>query len=217
MRAFLAGVLSTVAVLVLALVLLILSLPLADSRPSTPVAPASPTGAPSAVAAGETWLGDADLTSSSVLTSDGPLTDVHATGTGVRLTAKGLRADRLQVAAVLPFATAARQIGNGVELYDAGQGRAGLRRTATIFGRDLTIKATGTVRAEGGQLLIEPETVDVGGPSVLSSVLSSIARQLATIRHTVTGLPAGMRLTAVTVEQDGFGVRLEGTGVAITS
>ena len=39
--------------------------------------------------------------------------------------------------------------------------------------------------ADGGQLLIEPETVDLGGPSFLDSAASTLARSLATIRQDV--------------------------------
>jgi hypothetical protein len=52
---------------------------------------------------------------------------------------------------------------------------------------------------------------------VLDSVLSAAARRFVTFRHTVTGLPAGLRLTAVAVGQTGFEVRLAGTAVELTS
>ncbi|GAA2734055.1 hypothetical protein GCM10009867_13330 [Pedococcus aerophilus] len=213
MRSFLAGVVSTLVVLAVAAVLLVTSLPVADPAPAAP-APGRPAGAPSSVAKGETWLGDVDLSSSSVLTSDGPLTDVRATGADVRLTSNGLRAGRLDLDAVLPFATAARQIGD-VELYDAGNGRAGVRRTATVLGRDIAIRATGTVTAVDGQLVIEPESVDLGGPDFVDSALSAAARRFVTIRHTVTGLPAGMRLTRVSVQENGFRATLTGNDVIL--
>jgi hypothetical protein len=215
MRSFLAGVLTTLVALAVAAVVVLWSLPVTDPAPADPSPPPSPSGAPSSVAEGETWLGDVDLSSSSVLTSDGPLSDVRATGAGVRLTAEGLRAQRLDIGAVLPFATAARQIGD-VELYAAGNGRAGVRRTASILGRDLAIRAIGTVRAVDGQLVIEPEAVDLGGPSLVDTALSAAARRFVTIRHTVTGLPAGVRLTGVSVEQDGFRATLAGSGVVLT-
>jgi hypothetical protein len=215
MRAFLAGVLTTLLVLVVAGVLVVVSLPVADQAPP-PRPAATPTGAPSRVAEGETWLGDVDLSSSSVLTSDGPLSDVRADGSGVRLTPGGLRADRLALDAVLPFATAAAQIGDDVELYAVPGGRAGVRRTVSLLGRQVAVSATATVRAEDGQLVIEPVTVDLGGPDLLDAALSAAARRLVTIRHTVTGLPKGMTLQEVSVVQDGFRTRLTGTGVVLT-
>ena len=220
MRAFLAGVLTTLVALAVAAGFMLASLPVADpaqaspprSAPTTPSAPV----APSSVAKGETWLADVDLSSSRVLTSNGPLTDVTAKGAGVRLTSKGLRAQRLDLEAVLPFATAARQIGKDVELYDAGGGRAGVRRTETVLGRRVAVRATGTVTAVNGQLVIVPETVDLGGPGVLDSALSTAARRLVTIHHTVTGLPAGLRLTGVKVVQGGFRATLSGSDVVLT-
>jgi hypothetical protein len=220
MRAFLAGVLTTLVALAVAAVFVVASLPVADPAQATPPSPSqgAPSGpaAPSSVAKGETWLADVDLSSSRVLTSDGPLTDVTAKGAGVRLTTKGLRAQRLDLDAVLPFATAARQIGKDVELYDAGGGRVGVRRTETVLGRRVAVRATATVTPSNGQLVIVPETVDLGGPGVLDTALSTAARKLVTIRHTVTGLPAGMRLTGVKVEHDGFRATLTGSNVVLT-
>ena len=218
MRAFLAGVLTTLVGLAVAAAIAVSSLPVVDPAQAAPPSPATPsaTGAPSSVAKGETWLADVDLSSSRVLTSDGPLTDVTATGAGVRLTSQGLRAQRLDLEAVLPFATAAKQIGKDVQLYDAGGGRAGVRRIETVLGRRVAVRATGTVTAVNGQLVIVPETVDLGGPGVIDSALSTAARKLVTIRHTVTGLPAGVRLTAVKVEQGGFRAKLTGTDVVLT-
>jgi len=215
MRSFLAGVLTTLVALAVAAVVVVGTLPVADPAPATSSPSPAPSGAPASVAEGETWLSDVDLSSSTVLTSDGPLTDVQATGAGVRLTADGPRAQRLDLGAVLPFATAARQIGD-VELYAAGNGRAGVRRTASILGRDLSVRATGTVRAVDGQLVIEPESVDLGGPGLVDTALSAAARRFVTIRHTVTGLPAGMRLTGVSVQQNGFRATLSGTDVVLT-
>ncbi|GAA4708401.1 hypothetical protein GCM10025782_00240 [Pedococcus ginsenosidimutans] len=218
MRAFLAGVLTTLVGLAVAAAIAVSSLPVVDPAQAAPPSPATPSapGAPSSVAKGETWLADVDLSSSRVLTSDGPLTDVTATGAGVRLTSQGLRAQRLDLEAVLPFATAAKQIGKDVQLYDAGGGRAGVRRIETVLGRRVAVRATGTVTAVNGQLVIVPETVDLGGPGVIDSALSTAARKLVTIRHTVTGLPAGVRLTAVKVEQGGFRTKLTGTDVVLT-
>lgn len=51
--------------------------------------------------------------------------------------------------------------------------------------------------ANCGQLLIEPETVDLGGLSFLDSAVSALARSLATVRQDVPGAPEGMSLTAV--------------------
>ncbi len=221
MKNFLLGVGATLAVLALALVVLVLSLG-SGATPASGTA-ASPAPAPSAtvaqrptdLAADETWLGAVELRSQDVVSSKGDLVDVVATGSGVRFSETGLRAQSLDIDATIPFETVAKQVGQDVKVYDAGNGKTGVERTVTILGRDLTLKATGTVTADGGQLLIEPETVDLGGPSFLDSAASSIARSLATIRQDVPGVPAGMSLDAVTVTPQGFDARLSGTDVTV--
>jgi hypothetical protein len=91
-----------------------------------------------------------------------------------------------------------------------------VRRTASFLGRTVVVRATGTVTADRGQLVIEPETVDLGGPGWLDAGLSAAARRLVTVRHAVQGLPKGMRLTRVSVVDGGFRAHLEGSGVVLT-
>lgn len=189
--------------------------PVTTSTPTQSSTP-RPSSAPTAIAPGETWLGDVELSSGDVRTSDGPLRDVTALGSGVQLTAEGLRADRLDIVATLPFETAAEQIGDGIELYPAGE-LAGMRRTAEILGREIEIEATGRVQAVDGLLVIEPETVDLGSFEWIDRVASAAVRAFVTIRHTVTGIPDGMRLDVVEVRPDGFRVELSGTDVRIGS
>jgi LmeA-like phospholipid-binding len=218
---FLLGVGATLAVLALALVVLVLSLGSGASSATGPTASPRPTGTatvaeqPADLKADETWLGAVDLRSQDVVSAKGDLVDVVATGSGVRFSQQGLRAQRLDIDATIPFDTVAKQVGQDVTVYDAGNGKTGVERQVTILGRDITLKATGTVTADGGQLLIEPETVDLGGPSFLDSAASTLARSLATIRQDVPGVPAGMSLDAVTVTPQGFDARLSGTDVTV--
>lgn len=221
MRRFLLGVLTGALVVALSLVALVV----AASRPADSAASPAPspgtaaTAAPSpprALGRDETWLDTVELDSASVVTPDGGFRDLHATGRDVRMTAQGLRARQLRIEATLPFDAAARQVGGDVQLYAAGAGRAGVRRTASFLGRTVTVRATGTVTARGGQLVIEPQTVDLGGPDLLDTALSAAARRLVTIHHTVQGLPAGMRLTHVTVTEGGFRAHLDGSDVTLS-
>jgi hypothetical protein len=217
MRSFLLGVLTGVVGLVLGVVvvLLVAGEP-ASPRPAPPTRTASPAP-PTDLRRGETWLGSVSLDSNAVVTGDGSFSDLQAAGTDVRMTDRQLQVGALSLEATLPFSSAARQIGEGVELYSAGGGRAGLRRTATLLGRTVAVNATGTVSAQGGQLVIEPETVDLGGPGWLDSGLSAAARRLVTIRHTVRGLPEGMQLTRVSVADSGFQAHLEGRDVVLAN
>ena len=175
-------------------------------RPSPPPADLGPT---------ETWLGDVDLSSSSLITPDGPLRDVHATGTNVRVTSGGLRVGEVHLQATLPFEVAAQQVGHGVVLYDAGGGLAGVRRSTEVLGVEASIRATGKVSAVGGNLLITPVSIDVGLPGFINDAISQAARELVTIEQSIEGLPSGLRHTAVTVGPNGFRATLRGTDVTI--
>jgi hypothetical protein len=218
MRPFLLGVLATLTALTLTVVALVLSLPV-DPGPPEPSPPPSGAGAgaPTRVPRGQTLLRDVTLSSSSVLTGDGPLEQVRASGNDVLLTPGGLVAGRLAIEAVLPFESAARQVGPDVTLSAAPGGLVGIRRTVSLLGRPVQVRATGSVRAENGQLVIEAQSVDLDGPDWLDAGLSAAARQLVTIRHTVQGLPAGMRLTRVSVAPDGFQAYLEGSRVRLST
>jgi LmeA-like phospholipid-binding len=216
-RKFLFGVLAGLLLVVLAVGGLLLSLSRDQQRPATPSPTVAVPGAPGRLAPGETWLSDVDLSSSAVLTSSGPLTGVRARGQAVRLTRGELVAGRLTIDAVLPYATAATQVGPDTELYAAGPGRAGMHRNLSVLGREVRVTATGAVTAEGGLLVVEPQTLDVGGASWLTPALSRVVRELVTIRQPVEGVPEGMRLTAVSPTAEGFEVHLEGSGIQLTS
>ena len=150
MKHFLLGVGTTLAVLVVGVFVLLLVL---GSGGGDPVAAPSPTASspvpqpPDDLTAEETWLSSVDLRSADVVSADGDLADVVASGTGVRFSPTALRAQRLDLDATVPFATVAAEVGQDVRIYDAGKGgRAGDRaHSVTVLGRELTIRATGTV------------------------------------------------------------------------
>lgn len=215
-RSFAAGVGTglLLAVLGVLVALVAISTPSTDAPDEATGATSAATSAPATAAEGETRLADVELTSSEVVTSDGPLRDVRAVGSGVTLREDGLSADRLEIVATLPFETAAAQIGDGVELFAAGE-LTGLRRSIEILGRRIDIEATGRVSAQDGRLVIEPETVDLGSADWIDQIASAAVRSLVTIRHTVTGIPEGMLLETVQVQPEGFRVDLTGTDVRI--
>ena len=221
MKQFLLGVLSTLVVLAVGVVALLLSLGSGSSAaapaPSgSTTAPGPRVAAPDDLADDETWLGTVELRSEDVVAAEGDLVDVRAEGVGVRFGPDGLRAQRLDLDATIPFDTVAEQVGPDTRVYAVSGGRAGVERTATVLGRDLTVRATGTVRADGGELLIEPETIDLGGPEFLDSAVSAVARSLVTIRQPVPGVPEGMTLTDVSVSGAGIAAALTGSDVVIT-
>lgn len=216
MRRFFLGILTGLLLVVIVIGGFVLTLPRDTPLPAPTTRP-SPSSAVPKLSSGDTWLGDLTLDSSELRTTAGGLTDVHATGTGVLLTAKGLATRTLVIDAVLPFAAAASRVGSGVQLYAAGAGRAGLRRTVTVLGRDLPVTATGTVRAQDGLLVIQPETVDLAGATWLDSAASATVRSLVTVRQRVQGVPAGLDLTSVAVTSAGFMLHLEGNGVLLST
>lgn len=217
MRQFLAGMVTMLLVIVLALAALLITLGQpGDTVSQAPLGPGvQPSTAPSDLGPDETWLGDVDLSSSSLVTPAGALRDVQAVGTNVRVTDSGLRVGQVVLDATLPFETAAEQIGSGVELYDAGGGLAGIRRTGSVLGIEMTVSATGRVTAENGNLVIEPQNVETSLPGLIDGAISAAARRLVTIRQSVEGLPEGLRLTDVSVAANGFPATLEGTDVLI--
>lgn len=219
MKQFVLGAVTMLVALLAAALLLVWSVGSPGSgRDVTPPAASSSSrpSAPVDVAEGETWLGDVRLTSSQVVTGDGGLQDVTAIGSGVTLSGAGLRAARLDIDATLPFTTAATQIGGGVRLFAGDGGLAGLQRRVSVLGREVEVRATGAVRAEDGQLVIEPETIDLDGPGWLDSAASAVVRRLVTVRHTIEGVPDGMALTSVSVQADGFRAHLRGEDVTIS-
>ena len=69
--------------------------------------------------------------------------------------------------------------------------------------------------ADGGQLLIEPETVDLGGPSFLDAAASSWPAAWPPSARTCPACRPGMSLDAVEVTPQGFDAQLSGTDVVV--
>jgi hypothetical protein len=216
-KQFLLGVATTLLVLVVAAGALVVSLGSGATATTPPPPSPSATAPPPPADLGrdETWLGTVDLRSEDVVSAEGDLANVHATGSGIRFGNDGLHADRLDLDATVPFDTVAEQVGPGTRVYAVSGGRAGVERQVTVLGRDLTVRATGRVTADGGKLVIEPETVDLGGPAFVDSAVSALARSLVTIREDVPGVPAGMTLTDIAVSGAGMVVSLTGTDVTV--
>lgn len=188
----------------------------APPTPTTTSSAATVVAPPADLREDETWLQDFELHSADVISPQGDLDNLVAKGSGMRSSPDGmLRAERLDIEARVPFETVAEKVGDGVRLYAVDAGRVGIERTATILGQDLTVRAISTVVADRGQLLIEPESVDLGGPAFLDSAASAVARNLVTIRQDIPGMPDGVELTEVTVSGAGFRVLLAGTDVTI--
>ncbi len=88
-------------------------------------------------------------------------------------------------------------------------------RTVEALGRELRVIATGTVEVEAGRLVVEPRSIDFGGPDFLSDATAAVVRRLVAIEHDIEGLPEGLVLQDVAVQGDGFRARLLGEDVQL--
>jgi hypothetical protein len=216
----LVGAALAVLVLVLAVVVLLWSItdPAGDGPRAEPSAAADrgqPGAPPAEPAEGEVWLSDLVLDAGTVALPDSTLKDVRAVGADVRTGRSGLVAGSLTVEATVPFDVVARELGDGVVVRAQSASQATVVRTSEIAGRELRVVATGTVEVADGIVVVEPRTIDVGGPELLSNVLGALARRLVTIEHRIEGLPEGLVLQDVTVQDDGFRASLEGEDVVV--
>lgn len=220
-----AAVAVLVMVLVLVVVVLLVTRPVGDAPTAappggsdTPPSPGAPaTSPPGDLAEGDLWLTGLTLDAQTLATSDGALHDVVVVGQDVRNGPSGLVAGVLSVEATVPFDLVAEQIGADVTVGPvAGKpDQAAVHRSFTELGRVLDVEATGTVLVRDGLLVIEPRTIDVGGPDFLAGLFGAIARELVTIEHQIEGIPQGLVLLDVTVQDDGFRAELAGTDVRI--
>ena len=215
-----------VLVMVLAVVVLLLVMtrpasggaePAGPADPTTSTAPGSPGPPPGDLAAGDLWLTGLTLDAQQLASPDGVLHDVVVSGQDVRTGASGLVAGALTVDATVPFELVAGQIGPDVAVGPVRDrpDEAAVRRSFEALGRVLDVEATGAVRVRDGLLVIEPRTIDLGGPAFLADLLGALARELVTIEHWIEGLPDGLVLLDVAVQDDGFRARLGGTDVRI--
>jgi len=183
--------------------------------PSPGATAAPPSGAPSDLGADETWLGDVDLSSSDLVSPDGRLLDVVAVGQGVRSGPDGMTAARLRLDATVPFSDVAALLAEDATVSAGEDGLTEMRRTVTVLGRTVDVRATGTVRAKDGLIVVEPQEIDLGGPGFLAHAAGTAVRELVTIRRPVEGVPSGLELEEVTVQQDGFRTRFVGQDVRL--
>lgn len=189
----------------------------AGSVPSPPVGAERPPGAqpPAGLREDEVWLADLALDAGTVVTAGSTLRDVHAVGQDVVTRPEGLVAARLAVDATVPFEVVADKLGNGTVVRAGDGGQATVVRTVEALGRELRVTATGTVEVEAGKLIVEPRSIDFGGPDFLSDAVAAVVRRLVTIEHDIDGLPEGLVLQDVAVQGDGFRANLRGEDVKL--
>lgn len=169
---------------------------------------------PAGLGRDEVWFADLRLRAGTVV-ADSRLRDVRAVGRDVVTGPDGLVAARVAVDLTVPFAVVAAELGGGTVVRPAGDGQATVLRTVEVLGRELEVAASGTVEVRGGRIVVEPRSIDLGGPALLSEATAAVVRELVTVTHTIEGLPDGLALQEVVVRDDGFRARLRGQGVRL--
>ncbi|PTT68006.1 LmeA family phospholipid-binding protein [Arthrobacter sp. HMWF013] len=189
----------------------------AGADPSPSDSAGSPPGAqpPTGLREDEVWLADLELGAGTVVAAGSTLRDVRAIGQDVVTGPEGLVAARLSVDATVPFDVIAGELGGGTVVRAAEGGQAAVVRTVEALGRELRVTATGTVEVESGRLVVEPRSIDFGGPDFLSDAVGAVVRSLVTVEHEIEGLPEGLVLQDVTVQSDGFRATLRGDDVRL--
>lgn len=218
---WLIGAVAMIVVLVLGVAILwwVVSDPAGEGRAGPAPSPSGdperpPRGGPPADLRGdEVWLADLVLDAGTVVTSGSTLRDVRAVGHDVVTGPNGLVAGRVTVDATVPYGIVAEELGGGTVVGAADGGRAMVVRSVEVLGRELRVVATGTVEVERGRLVVEPRSIDFGGPGFLSDAIAAAVRELVTIEHAIEGLPEGLVLQDVAVRGDGFRARLRGQDI----
>jgi hypothetical protein len=201
----------------------VVSSPAGDAGPVPSPSPSPPVGVdrspdrepPADLRRDEVWLSDLALDAGTVVTAGSLLREVRAVGQGVVTGPDGLVAARVTVDATVPFQVVADELGDDTVVRAADGGQAMVVRTVTALGRELRVTATGTVEVVAGNIVVEPRSIDLGGPGFLSGPIATVVRGLVTIEHDVEGLPEGLRLQHVTVTDGGFRVHLRGEDVEL--
>jgi hypothetical protein len=163
----------------------------------------------------EVWLADVALDAGTLVSGTSTLRDVRAVGQDVITSPDGLVAGRLTVDATVPFEVVASKLGDGTVVSSADGGQAKVVRTVTVLGREVRVTATGTVEVKAGKLVVEPRSIDVGGPDFLSDATAAVVRRFVTIEQNIDGLPDGLVLQDVAVQGDGFRAKLRGEDVKL--
>lgn len=185
-----------------------------DASPGTPE-PVPSADPPAGLDEEEVWLDELTLDAGTVVTASSSLREVSATGQDVLTGPDGLVAAHVAVAATVPFPVVAGELGAGTTVRAGDGGQAVVERTVEVWGRQLRVVATGTVEVESGTLVVEPRHIDVGGPDLLGDAIAAAVRGLVTIEHEIEGLPEGLELQDVAVQQDGFRAQLAGEDVSL--
>jgi hypothetical protein len=122
--------------------------------------------------------------------------------------------DRVDGTATISYALLAQQLGGDTVLTQEGDGIRVTRRVE-VLGTELPLTATGTVRLEGGDVVIDVGDASAGSLQVPDAVLRRAAG-LLDLRYPVPALPFGLQLTSAVPAADGVDVRVEATDTVLS-
>ena len=120
--------------------------------------------------------------------------------------------DRVEGTVVLSYGLLSAQLGPGTTLRPD---RDGLRitRTVELLGREVPLTATGRLRLDGDEVVVDVERASGAGVQ-LPGALVGRAADLLDLRYAVPALPFGLRLDGVRPHADGVHVGL-GSGATV--
>jgi hypothetical protein len=114
--------------------------------------------------------------------------------------------DRIDGTATLSYALLAAQLGGDTTLAQNGDGIR-LTKTVQVLGFTFPLAATGSVKLDGQDVVVDVTDASAGGVDVPGVVLTT-AEKLLDFSYRVPALPFGLQLTSVQPAADGIDVRV---------
>jgi hypothetical protein len=122
--------------------------------------------------------------------------------------------DRVDGTATLSYDLLAQQLGGDTVVAQEGDGVRVTKRVE-VLGLEVPLTATGEVRLEGGDVVIDVGDASAG-PADLPDAVVQRASRLLDLRYPVPALPFGLQLTGVVPAADGVDVRVEATDTVLS-
>ena len=122
--------------------------------------------------------------------------------------------DRVDGTATLSYDLLAQQLGGDTVLAQEGDGIRVTKRVQ-VLGFDVPVTATGEVRLEDGDVVVDVDDASAASADVPDAVVERAA-QLLDLRYPVPALPFGLQLTSVAAAADGVDVRVEATDTVLS-
>lgn len=121
--------------------------------------------------------------------------------------------DRVDGQATLAYPLLAGQAGGDTTVSRSGDGLR-VTRTVEVYGLDVPLEGTGTVRLDGQDVVVTVDEVEVAGVDVPGFVVDRV-QGLLDLRYPVPPLPFGLQLTALRVADAGVDVTVQATDTVL--